>query len=152
MNLTIMIQARQFTSHEISPFFARITAAISRTINIHAIHENRAIIHRYVIARISVHTINIILHTATRLRMIIRTEYLVQAFAVQIAVLIAKHRHRSSRTAHIVWRLAQDLKAQFVSGLFLAHCKHLVFHIITSDVGQNGRITTATSSKAHSCR
>ena len=147
-----MIQARQFTSHEISPFFARITAAISRAIDIHAIHENCAIIDRNVIARIGVHTVNIILYTTTCLRMIIRAEYLVQAFAVQIAVLIAKHRHRSSRTAHIVWRLAQDLKAQFVSGLFLAHCKHLVFHVIASDVGQYSCITTATSSKAHSCR
>ena len=77
-----MIQARQFTSHEISPFFARITAAISRAVDIYAIYENRAIIDRYVIARIGVHAVNIILHTAARLRVIIWAEHLIQTFAV----------------------------------------------------------------------
>ena len=152
LNLAIMIQARQFTSHEISSFFACITATIGRAVDIHAIYEYRTIIHRYVIARIDIHTVDVILHTAARLRVIIRAEYLIQTFAVQITVLITKHRHRSSGTAHIVWRLAQNLKAQFVSRLFLAHRKHLIFHVITSDVGQYSRITAATSRKAYRCR
>ena len=105
-----MVQARQFTSHEISSFFARIATAIGRAIDIHAIHKYRAIIDRNVIARIRIHAINIVLYTAARLRVIVRAKYLVQTFTVQITIFITKYRHRSSSTAHIIWRLAQNFK------------------------------------------
>ena len=147
-----MVQARQFTSHEISSFFARIATAIGRAIDIHAIHKYRAIIDRNVIARIRIHAINIVLYTAARLRVIVRAKYLVQTFTVQITIFITKHSHRCSGGPHIIWRLTQDLKAQFVSRLFLAHREYLVLHVITSNIGQNSRITATASSKAHRCR
>ena len=106
-----MVQARQFTSHEIRSFFARIATAIGRAIDIHAIHKYRAIIDQNVIARIGIHAINIVLYTAARLRVIVRAKYLVQTFTVQITIFITKHSHRSSSTAHIVRRLAQNFKA-----------------------------------------